>query len=189
MATRRTLSIQDVIALARQAGFSGPGLITAVAVALAESSLDPLNISHNPGSIDRGLWQINSKYHSEVPDVCAFDPLCNAKAAYQISKGGTDWSQWTTFKTGAYKQFTDKVKNVLFSIPGTVLDSGGGSIPTSTSPISTPNLSNFPSVPTGPLGEVPTAIQEGLHYVTINAGLVAVAGIGLFLLFRKSFNG
>lgn len=35
------------------------------------------------------------------------DPLYNAKAAYAISKGGTDFSFWSVFTHETYKQFLD----------------------------------------------------------------------------------
>jgi hypothetical protein len=33
------------------------------------------------------------------------DPAFNAQAAFAKSKGGTDWSGWTTFNTGKYLQY------------------------------------------------------------------------------------
>ena len=67
----------------------------AVAVAWAESKGDPEKKGYNaPGSVDRGLWQINDRTYSEVTDACAFHPNCNTKAAIKISKNGKDWSQW-----------------------------------------------------------------------------------------------
>jgi Lysozyme like domain len=100
--------------VARNAGFSGDPLVTAIAVAMAESSCDPDATNTNGptagcpnGSVDRGLWQINSCYHSEVSAACAFDPQCNADAAYRISSGGSDWTQWSTYNSGAYRQYLD----------------------------------------------------------------------------------
>ena len=63
----------------------------AAAVALAESGGKPdaINTNRN-GSVDRGLWQINS-VHGKQSTV---DPVNNAKAAVAISKGGTDWRPW-----------------------------------------------------------------------------------------------
>jgi hypothetical protein len=98
-----------------QAGFSDDRLVTAVAIALAESGCNP-NVPDNfngptagcpNGSYDRGLWQINDCYHAEVSDACAHDPQCNANAAYRISSGGTDWTQWATYGngTGPYRNF------------------------------------------------------------------------------------
>lgn len=32
----------------------------------------------------------------------------NAKAAFEISNGGTDWSKWTLFRNGEYEQYLGK---------------------------------------------------------------------------------
>lgn len=77
----------------------------AAAVAGAESSGRPgafLVNSDSFRSVDRGLWQLNSHWHAEVSDTCAYTPLCNARNAERISNGWTDFSQWSTFHNGAY---------------------------------------------------------------------------------------
>lgn len=74
----------------------------AAAVALAESAGKPDAENHNgDGSIDRGLWQINSIHGA----LSTKDIRGNARAAIQISKNGTDWSPWVTFKNKDYKKF------------------------------------------------------------------------------------
>ncbi|MFK8912527.1 transglycosylase SLT domain-containing protein, partial [Streptomyces sp. YS-3] len=95
------------------AGFRGESLVTAVAVALAESSCDPTatNVQNNtPPSTDRGLWQINSYWHREVDDACAFDPQCNANAAFTISSGGANWQPWSTYNAGAHLRHMDEAR-------------------------------------------------------------------------------
>lgn len=98
-------------------GFSGSGLEMAYAIAMAESGGDTSSISKPNkdrwGSVDRGLFQINSHWHSEVGN--PLDAQSNAAAAFQISNGGTNWDQWSTYKSGAYKKFM-----------GGVGDPGGG---------------------------------------------------------------
>lgn len=102
MPTRLTPA--QIAAYARAAGFTGPGLAKAVAVALAESGGNPQAVNTNSDryrSRDRGLWQINAHWHPEVSDAAAFDPAQAAQAAYRISAGGRDWGQWATWKNGA----------------------------------------------------------------------------------------
>lgn len=102
---------------AQKAGFPQSSLVTAVAIGMAESGCkaDATN-ANGPtdgcpgGSKDRGLWQINSCYHPGVTDECAYDPDCNAQSALDISKGGTDWSPWSAYKNGAYKQWLDEAQ-------------------------------------------------------------------------------
>ena len=74
----------------------------AAAVSLAENPTgNPKAENHNTdGSIDRGLWQINSTHGAQS----TFDPLGNAEAAVAISSGGKNWNPWTTFKNGEYKK-------------------------------------------------------------------------------------
>jgi len=78
----------------------------AVSVALAESGGDAhVSGPNSDGSIDRGLWQINSRWHPEVSDACGYNPDCNGKEALRISRQGTDWSTWVTFQQGINTKF------------------------------------------------------------------------------------
>lgn len=99
-----TFTPAQLAGIAAKAGFRGRALVTAVAVALAESGGNSAAVHTNLDahrSRDRGLWQINSYWHKEVTDAQAFDPTGNAAAAYRISRAGADWSEWTTWRTGA----------------------------------------------------------------------------------------
>ncbi|MER7911268.1 hypothetical protein, partial [Streptomyces sp. NPDC096068] len=98
------------------AGFRGDSLVTAVAVALAESSCNPSasNVQNNtPPSTDRGLWQINDYWHSEVGDACAYDAQCNADEAFRISSGGTNWQPWSTYNQGAHKRHLGEARSAV----------------------------------------------------------------------------
>lgn len=94
--------VSQLQALARRVGFSNPGL--AAAVAMAESGGNTRAISPTN---DYGLWQINRQYHPQYfqSPGAIFDPLYNARAALAISGGGRNWQPWTTFRTGAYRQY------------------------------------------------------------------------------------
>ncbi|MEV4313489.1 FG-GAP-like repeat-containing protein [Actinocrispum sp. NPDC049592] len=105
------------VTVGRNAGFTGEDFVTAVAVAMAESRCDPAARGSNPGSVDRGLWQINDKYHPEVSDACAYNAQCNANAAYRISDRGTDWTQWSTYENETYKQFLDEARAAIGAPP------------------------------------------------------------------------
>lgn len=98
-----TLTPAQVAAVAAQAGFSGAALRTAVAVSFAEDGSHDADAQHrnSNGTIDTGLWQINS-VHSQWTAAELVRPADNARAAYTISAGGHDWSPWTTYKSGAY---------------------------------------------------------------------------------------
>lgn len=109
----------------KSAGFSSTHAVIATAVGLAESSCVSSATNSNGasghcpnGSVDRGMWQINSCWHSEVSASCAFDPVCNAKAAYRISSSGTDWSPWTTYVIGAYKSHLSDAQSAVNAVYG-----------------------------------------------------------------------
>jgi Lysozyme like domain len=103
-----TLNAQQIAGYAANAGFSGPDLQVAVAVALAESSgntgaVGDLLITPG-GSI--GLWQINLKAHPEYTAAQLTDPQANANAAYAIySAAGSTFSPWSTYTNGAYSAY------------------------------------------------------------------------------------
>lgn len=75
----------------------------AAAVALAESggNSDAISPPNSNGTLDRGLWQINSIHGAKSTT----DINANAKAAIAISSNGTNWNPWTVFKSGAYKKY------------------------------------------------------------------------------------
>lgn len=97
--------------LLREAGFRGKGLKTAWAVAMKESTGRPKAYNGNTATGDNsyGIFQINMigdlgvarrekfglKSNKEL-----FDPLTNAKAAYYMTQGGTNWSAWDIDSSG-----------------------------------------------------------------------------------------
>lgn len=99
--------------------------VVAVAVGLAESNCVASATGHNgptsgcpKGSDDRGLWQINSCYHPEVSDRCAYDPVCNARATKHISDHGKDWTPWSAYNSGAYRQYLNVAQQAVNRVYG-----------------------------------------------------------------------
>jgi septal ring factor EnvC (AmiA/AmiB activator) len=107
----------DLVKLLDDAGFpGGTAQANGIAVVAAESGRDPSAKGTNTdGSIDRGLWQINNKFHAEVTDDCAYDPVCATAAALKISNGGLDYTPWSAFTNGAYKNHLEAAKVALDS--------------------------------------------------------------------------
>lgn len=104
-------AIADV---ARRAGFAGDALVVAVAVALAESGGDPRAHNGVPPDDSFGLWQINMIGQLGVArraqlgistNEALYDPETNARAAYGIASGGTNFKPWTTYTGGRYQAF------------------------------------------------------------------------------------
>lgn len=105
----------DLAKLLADAGFpSGVPSANGIAIVCAESGRDPAaTFTNTDSSIDRGLWQINSKWHAEVTDAQAFDPKLATEAAYRISKGGLDFTPWSTWGNGAYRTHLEAARVAL----------------------------------------------------------------------------
>ena len=113
-----------------------PQIIVAISVAMAESSCNPSAVNINSGgSEDRGLWQMNSRYHSEVSNACAFQIQCNANAAWKVSNHGADWSPWSAFTNGSWRSYVGDARAAVSggfsfqlanSSAGTCLDADRG---------------------------------------------------------------
>lgn len=84
-------TMQQLESLWVQAGGNPKYASMAAAIALAESGGDPNSTGYpKNGTVDRGLWQINSIHGSQS----TLDPLANARAAVAISGNGSTWRPW-----------------------------------------------------------------------------------------------
>jgi hypothetical protein len=92
---------QALMQLAARHGFPDPRL--AAAIALAESGGVPGALGDGRTSV--GLWQIHLPSWPQFDHEHMLNPEDNANAAFRISKRGTDWSPWSTYRTGRYKAF------------------------------------------------------------------------------------
>ena len=107
-----TLGPWTIAGVASNAGFSGSDLVTAVAIAYAESSGNPnaegdKDSEGNPTSI--GLWQIHFTVHPQFDQQSLYDPQYNANAAFSIYQAaGNSFSPWTTFGSGAYGKYLNQ---------------------------------------------------------------------------------
>lgn len=169
--TDAPVTLRELLAAA---GFKGTALDTAVAVSRAEDrTSDPRAHNDNPvaGDDSYGLFQVNM-IGSLGPDRRAryglssnadlFDPATNARVAYAMSNGGTNWSAWSTFKNGAYKAFL-----------GTDAPVTGGDSSSTSSTSATP--AGLPGIPD------PSQLGATIVKVTI-IGTAIAAGAGLVLL-------
>lgn len=102
------LSPAQIAVYAQQAGFTGQDLISAVAIAIAESSGNPKangDTNLTPGG-SVGLWQINLAAHPEFAGLDLTDPQTNANAAYSVyMAAGYSFYPWSTYKSGAYARY------------------------------------------------------------------------------------
>ena len=94
------------------------------AIAMAESHGNPQahHVDSN-GSVDYGLWQINS-VHGYTPDYL-YNPQNNAHAAVAVFNGSGPHA-WSTYNNGSYKQYMPGTKNApatdwsIFKSPSSV---------------------------------------------------------------------
>jgi hypothetical protein len=56
---------------------------------------------------DRGAWQISSRWWPQYSDAQADNPATAAKAMYAISRNGTNFSLWDTYKSGEAQRYFD----------------------------------------------------------------------------------
>lgn len=136
------LSALQVAAAAYAGGFRGANDLTnAVAVAYGESSWNP--DAKNPCC--HGLWQINTSAHPGMSKN-VYDPIQNAKYAYQIFRAAGGWctsgkppngcnpwqaygnSNYQSKKTESAKAVADLIGRIAISGPGVVNSIVGNSL-------------------------------------------------------------
>lgn len=111
------IPLSQAISDAQAAGFSGQSLSTIIGIARAESSLD--TTAYNPtdpygGSY--GILQINGSHTGEsftygvhtyiMSPAVAENPSLAFAFAYQLSKEGTFFNDWSTYTSGKYANLT-----------------------------------------------------------------------------------
>ena len=118
------LSDYDLVKMLKAVGFTGNGLRTAWAVAKAESNGRPFAFNGNTrtGDSSYGVFQINmignlgpdrrDKFNLST-NAELFSPVKNAQIAFHMTKGGKDWSAWSSTKNGATKKWFKKFPSHL----------------------------------------------------------------------------
>jgi hypothetical protein len=114
------ISDTDLIEILRNVGFEGYGLKMAWAIIQQESTsrIYAHNRNRSTGDNSYGLFQINMidaigparlKEYGLSKNEELFDPLTNAKVAFDISNGGLNWGAWTTHGSA---------KSTVYQFPG-----------------------------------------------------------------------
>jgi hypothetical protein len=112
------LTPKELKAILYEAGFRGKNLKEAWAVAMKESTGRPSSHNDNPntGDYSHGLFQINMigslgparlKQYKLDSNEELFNPLTNAKIAFQMSNGGKNWSGWNGIGSSTTKWFSE----------------------------------------------------------------------------------
>lgn len=163
------LSDSQIVAKARAAGFAGAGLVQAVAHVLAESGGNSDAVS---STNDWGWFQWNARWHPEGVAVRGTDQ--EFALAYQVSDGGTNWSQWSTTTNGGVAKVLARATAAVNGTSGT----SGGDV------TATPALSvgGFHIPLTGDAGgnigpDIPGAITSGIGTLVKGVLMIAIKGV------------
>lgn len=125
------LTIREIYDVARAAGFGEREAVTWTALALAESG-GVSNAVGERGGRTVGLWQIDIAVGQDGRWGDLADPRNNARAAFQISRRGTDLSAWTTTHVAAgtsadYRTHLEQVEREIgTTAPYDQIDRGQG---------------------------------------------------------------
>jgi hypothetical protein len=175
---RRTAA--EIYTAARSAGLSTAAAVIAVAVALAESSgddtvLGDTGIQTAQWGPSVGLWQIRTlKAQTGTGSDRDIEALRGnvfrqAQAMSRISGGGTNWSPWTMYTNGRYRNFVGQAETVA---------TGGTS---STVPLGL-SLTGAAAAAAGDLTEKAVDAARALA-MKVGAGLLGLALLGVGLVY------
>jgi Lysozyme like domain len=119
----------QIYTLAKGAGLSDARAKIAAAIAMAESGGNEGAHTVDSDDDSYGLWQINYKGDLKGPRTAQFgpgsvllDPKANAKAMSTISHQGQNFTPWTTYTSGKYKQFLGNTVSEVDTTPAAGTD-------------------------------------------------------------------
>jgi hypothetical protein len=113
------LTDEQLVELLKAIGFKGVGLRSACAIAKAESNGRPFAFNGNEetGDSSYGVFQINmvgelgpdrrDKFDL-TSNVELFNPVTNSKITFHMTKGGKDWSAWSSVNGPRYLEWYSK---------------------------------------------------------------------------------
>lgn len=128
----------QIYTLARNAGLPAARAKIAAAIAMAESGGNPAAVVHDSDDDSYGLWQINMRgsmgptrraLYGLASNDALLDPATNARVMSSISHQGANFSAWTTYTSGKYKDFMGvTVSEIAGDVAGGVLGGVGGAL-------------------------------------------------------------
>ena len=101
-------------------------LMAAIAMAESAGNVGAVSPQNSDGTVDQGLWQINSSHTQFDPTKLTTDPLYNAQAAVSVFKS-QGLGAWSTYTNGAYQQFLGTAGQSQYSLTRPGGDSSGSS--------------------------------------------------------------
>jgi TP901 family phage tail tape measure protein len=156
-------AVSSLMSVIRQAGFSGSAADVMYGIVEAESGGNRFahNTNSSTGDNSYGLAQINmigsmgparrAQFHL-ASNNALFDPLTNLRVAYSLSSHGRNFSPWTTFTSGAYRQFLSGPENAKVRASGSGSDALDAARSRRSNALSNANsiLSGIGQSPSGP---------------------------------------
>lgn len=124
-----SLTMAQIYADAREAGFDAVSAVIMAAIVMGESGGNPdaigdVNLVNGNWGPSVGLAQIRTLKTDtgtgRTRDIDMLrDPVKNLAAAYSISSGGKDFTPWTVYNTGKYRSFLGQAQSSAGAyIPG-----------------------------------------------------------------------
>jgi hypothetical protein len=193
-----SLSIKQVYQLARNAGLGHEAAITATAIAMGESGLNPsavgdTTLTDATWGPSIGLWQIRSVKAEtgtgKTRDASRLkSPEFNARSMASISGGGRTWGPWSVYTNGTYEKFIGQVRKEV--------GAGSGGVGSSPVGYDAPNVPYTPGmgVPVGDLipsipgpGDVLDGIGDAVGGIgsAVGSGASGVASAVVGLLVKE----
>jgi Lysozyme like domain len=148
-ATQQTFTYAQLEGLWIQNGGNPATAPIAAAIAMAESTGRSWVTSANPdGGTNVGPWQLDTKGVGSGYSVAQLqDPNTNAAVAVKGSDNGTNWSDWATYASGAYKAFMNNATTPDTSGIGSASTASNATLDSSTT--STDCAIKFPGIDLG----------------------------------------
>jgi hypothetical protein len=139
-------SFEQVAQLARDVGFSPDKAQIMAATVMGESGGDPF--AYNPGTPQRrensyGLTQINADAHGPKAKEALGNDRRALELAFEISKGGEDFTPWSVYKSGEYKKYLPSGQT---DAPMSLAGSPAMSLPAVAPPVVTPAPGAGPNI-------------------------------------------
>jgi cell wall-associated NlpC family hydrolase len=183
------LNAEAVAGHAHAAGFRGESLAIAVAVAKAESGFNPGAVGDVDltvrGERSVGLWQVNYRPARDAAGGARdpnlnLDPSFNARTAYTISSGGSKWSPWSAYTSGAYRKHLDEARTAARTVEargGTANAPATGTRTASSSTVPGPTTADIlKRVPPPSLASTPGVIEVGPEPAMFGKALADIVG-------------
>jgi len=197
-ASGNAYSDMEIVWIVTHAGWTGHDVVVGSSIIKAESGGQPGIISppNNDGTLDKGLWQINTVHDNILPGQNRLDPAVSTNIARILYNGRGNWDDWSSLVYHGTAQQHFSEFEAIAATGGTAPPnsgvSGGGPPAPAPGPVATPPAPGAPAAPTytptageaGQLGNGPTntsmwiAVKTAFPNATLNAGMTDHANDG-----------